>query len=401
MPGLLSIGLGARNPGRIRPSLDGLKTALDAIGNPQHTFRSILVVGTNGKGSTAVMLERVVAATGLNTGLYTSPHLVDPSERLRSGGIDIPARDLDDLVQLFDPWPDLTYFEVLTAAAFVYFSRQHVDLAVLEAGMGGRWDATRLAASSIAGLTNVGSDHPRWLGSSRAHIASDKGAALSAATIAVLGPGVDDAVLPHLGAPLARPAASLVSLEPDPAPPAVRVRWGAHPCTRVLCPLAGTHQIDNLHLALALAVAAEEHGWLPRLHPALLQHALDDVRWPGRCSPATVIGRSVLLDGAHNVESVMALAEYLRSRQETHNLVFSCLDDKPLEIMASLLRPVVGEIVVCELDDARAMPVQRLREAFPEALVGENAVHALGLVGDPVVATGSLRLLGALLRGGE
>ena len=264
--------------------------------------------------------------------------------------------------------------------------------------MGGRWDATRLAASDVAGLTNVGTDHARWLGDSRKDVARDKGAALAAARTAVLGPGVDAAIIEHLGVSCFRTAAAMVTLSDTSSPTTTTVQWGSHTATAVELPFPGRHQLDNFHLAVALAVAAEEYGWIDDLCPPLIQQALGEVRWPGRCSTAEVFNRTVLLDGAHNAEGASALAAYLRGLPEIHNLVFSCLDDKPVEEMAVTLRPAVGDIAIFKLDDERAMPLERLRSAFPEAVSARDAAHAVGLLDDPVVAAGSLRLVGELLQ---
>jgi len=192
MPDLLPVALSKRRPGRIRPRLEVLEEALTSVGSPHHGFASILVTGSNGKGSTAAMLESVLAAHGLTTALYTSPHLVRVEERIRVRGMPVDRASLERHVALLEDFPELTFFETLTAAAFLCFTEQGVDCAVLEAGMGGRWDATRLAGSDIVGLTNVGTDHQRWLGTSRAEIASDKGQALASARWAILGPGVDE-----------------------------------------------------------------------------------------------------------------------------------------------------------------------------------------------------------------
>ena len=252
MPVTSPLTLRDRRRGRIRPQLDRLRGVLAELGNPQQAFPSILVVGTNGKGSTAAMLEAVLREHGMSTGLYTSPHLVRVEERIRLSGRMVAEAVLDGHLRRLEPFADLTYFEALTAAAFAVFAEAGVDVVVLEAGMGGSWDATRLAQSPIAGLTNVGSDHPDWLGSKRVQIAGDKGQALAAADDAVLGPGVTGDVVSELGAPLAIPAASLLDVSSH-AGNRARVTWDGVEFEVVL-PLPGAHQIENLHLALALVL---------------------------------------------------------------------------------------------------------------------------------------------------
>lgn len=394
MPDLLPLSLARRGPGRIRPDLAALQATLDALGSPQAGLRSVLVVGTNGKGSTVAMLDAILSAHGLRVGRFTSPHLVSVSERITIDGARIADDTLDRLLGAVDRFDDLTFFETLTAVALMAFAEAETDIAVLEAGMGGRWDATRTAGSEIAGLTNVGTDHARWLGTTREAIAQDKGAALAAAAVGVIGPGVDPAIWSHLDAPGAVGASTLVGLEVVEGARCV-ASW---PATRVevTVPLAGPHQRDNLHLALALARAAADRGWVA-LDPGRVRQGLTRVAWPGRLSWHHVDGRRVLLDGAHNLEAVTALAATLEAASLRPHLLFSCLDDKPVEAMAGVLSPVVESVTLCVLDDERAMPVERLQAAFPGARTVPDPRMALARTPDPALAAGSLRLVGTLL----
>ena len=387
--------LDRRQAGRIRPDLDGLRRALADRGDTHKNFRSILVVGTNGKGSTAAMLEAVLRAHGVATGLYTSPHLIRVEERVRLGGGLVSETELGRRLALFDSYTDLTYFETLTAAAFEVFSDAGIEVAVLEAGMGGSWDATRLAGSAIAGLTNVGSDHSRWLGNDRGDIARDKGRALAAAERAVVGRGVDPDLLADLGAPNAVPADSLIDCINRPGG-RVKLRWDGREMIGET-PLPGRFQRDNLQLALALARLAVAEGWLSELDPERVRDGLGNLSWPGRLSTHRVAGREVLVDCAHNLEAARSLTRHLGGLDCKYNLIFSCLDDKPLDEMAAVLRPWVAEVAICPLADERAMPVDRLLAAFPGARVAETPLGCLEQLGDPVLAAGSIRLVGQLL----
>jgi len=387
--------LSRRKAGRIRPQLDGLRRVLTALGDPQESLRSILIVGTNGKGSTAAMLEAVLRAHGVVTGLYTSPHLIRVEERVQLDGRPVNEAELGRRLALLDRFTDLTYFETLTAAAFKIFSDEGVEVAVLEAGMGGSWDATRLAGSTIAGLTNVGSDHCRWLGDDRRTIARDKGRALAAADRAVVGREVDRDLLADLGVPDAVSADLLVECVEGPGC-RVRLRWDDKEVIAEM-PLPGEFQRDNLQLALALARQTVEAGWLSELDPQRVLEGLGKVRWPGRLSTHRVAGRKVLVDCAHNLEAARALAQYLGDVECRYNLVFSCLDDKPVDEMAAVLRPLVADVAVCPLADERAMPVDRLLAAFRGAKVAETPLTCLEQLRDPVLAAGSVRLVGQLL----
>jgi dihydrofolate synthase/folylpolyglutamate synthase len=384
MPSLLPLILENRPQGRIRPELGPVRSALADLGDPQRAAPSILIVGTNGKGSTAALLEAVLGAHGMKTGLTTSPHLVSAEERIRIDGRDIDRSDLERHLDRLARFTDLTFFEIITCAAFLAFAEARVEVAVLEAGMGGSWDATRVADSDIAGITNVGGDHAAWLGASADERARDKGAALRAARWAVRGPGLAPGLTSALEAPHAVDAAELVDVELLPSG-RLQLAWDEQRVD-VRAPLEGAHQIANLQLALALARCATFAGLLPALDPEAVASGLARVRWPGRLSDCQLGGRTVLVDGAHNLEGAVALANHLRRRPERFNLLFSCLDDKPVEAMAEILTPVIGEAAVVELDDRRAMPMARLAAAFPRARRAASLAAALELLPDPVLA---------------
>jgi folylpolyglutamate synthase/dihydropteroate synthase len=165
----------------------------------------------------------------------------------------------------------------------------------------------------------------------------------------------------------------------------------------VRLPLPGAFQRDNLELAVALALEAVNAGVAPELEPPLMRAAIENVSWPGRLSRHRIDGREVLLDCAHNLEAAQNLARHLSSLDHRYNLLFSCLDDKPVEAMAEVLQGCVDEVVVCQLDDERAMPVDRLASAFVGAQVADGPGAGLEKLHDPVLAAGSIRLVGALL----
>jgi len=395
MPEVLPLSLRNRRSGRIRPELGPIRDALARLGDPQSTYPSILIVGTNGKGSTAAILEAVLESHGVSTGLTTSPHLVSVEERIRIGGRAIDRADLERHLESLAGDEDLTFFETITGAAFLAFAEAGVEVAVLEAGMGGSWDATRVASSTIAGITNVGSDHAAWLGEDVLDRARDKGAPLRSASRAVMGSGVAPELHSALGSPHAVSASDLVevrAIDDD----RILITWDDVSFEAPL-PLPGRHQTANVQLALALSRSAEAEGLLARLSPDAIVRGLARVRWPGRLSEHLIGGRKILLDAAHNLEGAESLAAHLSRRPERYNLVFSCLDDKDVEAMAGVLAPVVGEIAVCQLDDERAMAVDRIATAFSNTLLLPDPKAALDCLPDPVVAAGSLRLVGALL----
>jgi dihydrofolate synthase/folylpolyglutamate synthase len=387
---------------RVLPGLERIERALAALGNPERACPSVLVVGTNGKGSTAALLAGILEAHGVRTGLYTSPHLVRVEERIRVAGQPVAPDELRELVAGLARFPELSYFETLTTAAFLHFAGRDVSLAVLEAGLGGRWDATNVGAPAVTLLTNVGTDHQSWLGPTRAHVAREKAAALGGRA-AIVG-AWDGEVEAEIRA--AADPRTPFSLAADWA--AVAADDGGAASFRVAgvsgtlqLPLAGRHQLDNLLLALAGAAALERERLIPGLTAAAVQRGVECVRWPGRLDWRAWRGRRLLLDGAHNREAVAALVAALPDAGLTTppHLLFSCLDDKPLAAMAGALRPHARSVTVVPLDSPRATPLATLAAAFPGCRSCPDLAAALDdLPADaPTLVTGSLRLIGAVL----
>jgi len=414
---------------RIVPGLDRVQRALAAYGNPHERFASVLVVGTNGKGATAAMLASLLHAHGVRVGLYTSPHLVGVEERIAVGGQPIRPADLSRLVAELDRFPELSYFETLTVAALWYFASTGAEVAVLEAGLGGRWDAVNAVHPVVSLLTNVGTDHRAWLGPTRTHIAAEKAAALrgreaiigtwdgeveatirqvaTAGRLSCATDWVDVEEVEGQRGGQKRPgnASRLVGAPPSGAPPfpapVVRARADGIDAIATL-PLVGRHQLDNLRLAVAGAAALGRCGVAPPLEHRALVRGVESVRWPGRLQWVEHGGRHLLLDGAHNREAVLALAAAL---DETNlagrvDLLFSCLRDKPLAEMAAILAPRADRVTVVTLDSPRAAPTGELAAAFPGASVATGVATALAAcrLSSATLVTGSLYLVGEVLR---
>ncbi len=417
---------------RILPGLERIEGALAALGHPERSFPSILVLGTNGKGSTAALLAGILREHGLRVGLYTSPHLVRVEERVRIGGVAIGPARLRELVADLNAFPELSYFETLTAAAFVEFAEQQTDVAVLEAGLGGRWDATTAASPEVTLLTNVGTDHQAWLGPSRSHVAAEKAAALRGREgIVGAWDGEVEAVIranadPATPLSLASRWATVreegrgptgESLRSDRAvPSALQSVLSGHPFDRsetpvafdvagasghAVLPLLGPFQLDNLELALAGAAALARHRVVPALRSEGVTRGVGAVSWPGRLQPVESNRHRLLLDGAHNREAVQALAAALDALGLSGglHLLFSCLSDKPLEAMAALLRPRVTGVSVAPIESPRATPLGELAAVFPGCGAFATIEDALAALPSdrPVLVTGSLRLVGQVL----
>jgi dihydrofolate synthase / folylpolyglutamate synthase len=391
---------------RIVPGLERITRVLELLGNPERRFPAVTVVGTNGKGSTAALLASVLRAHGLHVGLYTSPHLVRVEERIAVDGEPIAAPRLVELVEELARFPELSYFETLTVAAFLELAERGVDVAVLEAGLGGRWDAVNAAGPAVSLLTNVGTDHREWLGPTRTAIAAEKAAALKGheAIVGTWDTQVEPVIRQEAAAPLSLAAtwAEVTVAGPGRAGLGPRIDFAVGGISgSAVLPLDGEHQLANLRLALAGAAALERHGVIPALEASAIAEGITATRWPGRLQWLTRFGRRLLLDGAHNREAMTAVARTLDVQGLTGriHLLFSCLDDKPLAAMAELLRPRVVTVVVAPIASPRATPVERLAAAFPHSARAGSVAEAVSLLprDEPALVTGSLRLVGELL----
>jgi dihydrofolate synthase / folylpolyglutamate synthase len=381
------------------------------LGNPESAVDSILVAGTNGKGSTAATLAAIGQAAGLRTGLYTSPHLESVTERIRIGAEDIAREELDAmLAEVFaaadqDPAVPVTYFEAMTAAAFLAFARRQLDLAVLEVGLGGRFDATNVAPASVSVVTAIGLDHTEELGPTREAIAGEKAGIFRAGKPALVSS-------PHMGVRhVFRDVAAAVGSELHEMAEegAIRVVETGLSGTRfrlktplreytLATPLLGAHQAENA----ALAVRAMEL-WRPSLDGEALTHGVAAVRWPGRLERFESRGRPVLLDGCHNPHGAEALARFVEDAGLRPDLVFGAMADKDVESMAEILGPRVRRIRLVPAGSPRAATpeelVRRFAAARPDATPASSLDAALQeLLGDPstesIIVAGSLYLVG-------
>lgn len=372
--------------------LERVRAALSALGTPHRVYPSVLIAGTNGKGSTAAMVHAALCAAGLRVGLYTSPHLVEFTERIRIGDAEI---DRDDVVRgvvriraaVDVAASGLTFFEITTVLALWWFAQRAVDVAVLEVGLGGRLDATNVVEPVVSAVTSIGFDHEDYLGGSLDAIAREKAGVMRAGRVTVLGadlPGDARAALLDEGARRG----------------AVIVEAGADATNAVA--LHGVHMRRNAAVACgvleALGIAEPRFA----VAPEMVARSLADVRWPGRLSVVRESPR-VVLDGAHNVDGARALRAALPSvvGPGPVRLLFAALRDKRWREMASILAPVACEVVVSEVGGKRGLAGDELASAFPDlpVRVVPDPVRALdGLVTEdrttPVVVAGSLFLVG-------
>ena len=391
--------------------LDRIERLLEALGSPHRAGRFVHVAGTNGKGSTCAMIESGLRAAGLRTGLYTSPHLVEPTERIRIGGVPISPDQFAQACQTVHQACERllaagalechpTYFETVTAMAFVLFRELRVDVAVLEVGLGGRLDATNVVAPDLAIITPIDFDHEAFLGKSLEAIAAEKAGILKPGSMALLAPQrpeVDPVLREHAAVTGITPTLAseweIRDLELDAL--GHRFTAAGRACVRVECRLAGEHQVTN---ALT-AVAALELLGVPA---AAIERGIRAARWPGRLERVAQ-EPDIFLDGAHNPAGARALAAYVRRFHAGRRvwLVFGAMRDKAAAEMGGILAPVANQVILTAPAQARAVRPQILLELFdhPRARAAPDLAAALTLIeeaapGDVIFITGSLFLVG-------
>jgi len=386
-------------------SLTEIGALLAALGDPHRRFRSVLIAGTNGKGSTASTLASILQASGLRTGLYTSPHLVRPNERIQLDGQQISddafahlyfrVHDCGQKLVLDHKLAQLpSFFETLTAMAFLHFAEKAVDLAVLEVGMGGRLDATNIVDPLLSIVTDISLDHTEWLGPTIAAIAREKAGILRAHGTLITLPQHPEAnqVLGEVATELGTRAVSAVPYMPQTAPAHASSSAAnpSSPLTRscpypvevngtliqIDSPLHGEHQHRNIALAIAAAAELATQHHLP-ITPQSIEQGIRTTQWPGRLEiiqldrpDEKLAPPQVVLDVAHNPAGAWALRAALRSElglddpaQTPATLIFSCLRDKPLAEMAYILFPLFSEIIFAPIHSPRATPMADLLAA--------------------------------------
>ena len=401
------------------PGLESTRALCDALGNPEKKFRSIHVVGTNGKGSTSYYLAGVLQAHGLKTGLYVSPHLVSLQERIRINDVPIPAGDLDRLLLKVKTAAESvsagrvaaglspvepTFFEVLTLVAFLYYAEQGVDVAVLEAGMGGRLDSTAVAGGEIAVVTSIGLEHTEVLGPTESAILHEKMGVVGESREAACGKtfivgGISGALLEEA-------CEYATTLGCKCVVPEIR--------EDIVLPNLGRHYIENASLSLAAAAQFIPESAPFKYNDALAVKALATRSWAGRMQLlAGPDGRTrVILDGAHNSHAVRRLVETLRTYYpgKKFHCLFGALKDKDVGEMLKLMAPHVACWHITktpyprfrELADLRSemqalgLPVSSEGELSREYLDDVLAACDVDKQNDaPLLITGSLYMIGA------
>ncbi len=407
----------------IKFGLDNIRAIGAALAHPEAAWPSVIVAGTNGKGSVAAMVEAALRAAGLHTGLYTSPHLVRLEERFALDGAPVgtepfleAAEEVRGAVERLRASGQLatdpTFFEVTTAVGFELFRRTRRDVVVLEVGLGGRFDATNVARPLAGAITTIDMDHERFLGGTIAAIAAEKAGIVKPGLRLVVGETKADAVA-VIAAACREGGATMVPAR-EGAELSVRadgdrlVLQLATPRRRyrpIALALRGRHQADNALVAVRLLEELEEAG-MP-LDAGTIASGLETARWPGRLELRTAgAGREVLLDGAHNPAGAAVLANYLREFQPAGlPLVFGIMRDKQVAGTLAPLLPFAAPLVLTRARTERSLPLGDLEHAaralgLADVRCAADAEAALALAwtfARRVLVAGSLFLVGDVL----
>jgi dihydrofolate synthase/folylpolyglutamate synthase len=417
-----------------------MRVLLAALDHPERRFPSVLIAGTNGKGSTAATLASILRESGLKTALYTSPHLVRINERIRVNGQEISDeqfaqlhegidRAAESLVQSGElPWHP-SFFEMMTAIAFEHFANEKVDLAVLEVGMGGRLDATNVVDPRISVITDISLDHQKYLGETVSEIAREKVGIVRAGVPVVTLPQQPEAndVIGNTIMDLAARGVNAVPYVPPVSPGSAdyRVpdsgRSTAGDVYRyplqvmgeqilVETRLVGRHQLRNVALAIAAAVELNQQGF-SGITAASVERGIRKTQWPGRFQVIAAPGwPEIVIDVAHNPAGAWALRSALSERYEDRSLIFlfGAMRDKAISEMTEILFPLADGVIATRPDNPRAASPEEIQKAAARTAVEVEAVEdvtgalqrarELAVGRAVVVITGSIYLVGEVMR---
>ena len=421
-----------------------MRVLLGAMEHPEHAFPSVLIAGTNGKGSTAATLASILRASGLKTGLYTSPHLVRINERIRVDGEAIGDDDFARLHAQVDriaerlveqgelPWHP-SFFEMMTAIAFAHFARERVEIAVLEVGMGGRLDATNVVEPLVSVIADISLDHQKFLGDTVGEIAREKVGIIRPGGVVVTLPQQPEAndVIGNTILELGARGVSAVQYVPPVSPgsgeylvPSRESRVGSAEKSSYRYPLqvmgeqilvesalVGRHQLRNLALAVAAAEELSKQG-VAGVTAESIERGIQETRWPGRFQivPARAGWPEIVLDVAHNPAGAWALRSALSERYDDRPLifVFGAMRDKAISEMTEILFPLAERVIATRAENPRSASPEEIQQAGSrtgteiEAVTEvEAALERARDASSPaavVVVTGSIYLVGEAMR---
>jgi dihydrofolate synthase/folylpolyglutamate synthase len=390
--------------------LENIQWILHCIGNPHRFLKTVHIGGTNGKGSVSAMLSHTLKAAGYRVGKYTSPHLVSFTERITINEEEIAEAEVADitirmrqLLEAIDPSRPFTFFDFSTALAFEYFHNKQVDTALIEVGLGGRLDSTNVVNPLISIITNVAFDHTDYLGDDILDIAKEKAGIIKKGVPVVTGAqGEPGRIIEEKGKESGSPVYILgrdfffekKGIQ-QMSYTGLSVKYD-----NIYVNLKGDHQLANAAIALCAAELLFAHGY--RAEDKCISEAFSQVVWPGR-NEVIRERPTVILDGAHNVEGIKALTNFLVSEYPGRRrlLIFGAMKDKEYERMLNELAPCVSDIILTTIPNDRALSPEAMKQYAPMAFVTRNVMSALNMAKtmsneeDVIVVTGSLYLVGA------
>ena len=401
----------------IKLGLDNITRLCAALDHPERGFTTLHVAGTNGKGSVTAMVHAALVAAGIRSARYTSPHLLSLNERFVIGDSPVEDQTLEtvgtEVLELADRLREAgtlsvtpTFFEVTTAIGFELFRRAGVQVAVIEVGLGGRFDATNVISPVAGAITTIAFDHQQHLGNTLAQIAFEKAGIIKSGMTVIAGALPPDAMKIVRNACLDRGATLLetadlsVGVEAQDGRARISVETPIATYGPLRLALRGDHQAANALVAIRLLEAARTHG--VAIDQAAIERGLQSAEWPARLEMLTLPGgKRVLLDAAHNAEGALALASYLRRwHPERPTLVIGIMRDKAVDEILRPLLPCVSRVIATAAPTPRALPAADLAHHIgPSANVIaeplEAIEHALRL-NDTVIVAGSIFLAGAV-----
>lgn len=386
----------------IEPSLDRIRMLLDILGDPQNTFPTVHITGTNGKTSTARMIDAVLTAFGVRVGRFTSPHLIDVRERMSIEGAPIsreafiaawndiaPYVEMVDTKSVANGGVRLSFFEVFTALALVAFADHPVDAGVIEVGMGGTWDATNLVEAGVSVIMPIDLDHTKWLGSTIREIAEEKAGIIKPGQIVVIAEQPEEALEVLLDR--AREVDAIIRLEGRDfevidrqmgvGGQLVTVRTPSATYTDVFVPLFGEHQAHN---AAAALVGVEAFMGGRALDAKIVENGMMTATSPGRLQVVRT-SPTILVDAAHNPAGARVLADALDDFFAFAHVVgvYSAMGDKDIESVLAEMEPHLDSIVITEMPGERAANIEQLREIAIDVF-GEDRVEVRDSLGEAV-----------------
>ncbi len=399
----------------INPGLERITNILQYVDNPHNNFRSIHIAGTNGKGSTSSLLASILMEAGYNVGLYTSPHLINFNERIKVNGLDISDDDLVHYAEIFLPYSEkvnATFFEITTAMAFQYFSDKHIDYAIIETGMGGRFDATNVLTPLVSGITSISLEHKEYLGDTIEQIAYEKAGIIKNNKPVIVSKNIEDVYVEIKNIADCKQSKFILATESetviqhkylDNLTTEVCINFRGNLAYTVL-PLPGEHQIDNLELVLSIFL----HSGI-ELSLENIRDGIENVKHNSKLSTRIEMLKDspyIIIDSSHNVDAVKSLVGTLKQHIGTYkfDIIFAAMADKDIPAILSLLNTITNKLIITKPAIDRAADINKIQDialklGFDKVVTTKNTEEAFYKISPDMntLIVGSFYLTGEML----